>query len=582
MIPSQVVDEIRERVSIREIIGEVVRLKKVGRHFSGLCPFHQEKTPSFTVSEDKQLYYCFGCGEGGTVYTFMMKFHRLSFPEALERLSERAGIDLSQYSKEASELEKTRELKQKAHALLEYAAQKFHDYFLKSAQGKKARDYALSRGFDETVWKKRKLGLAPSGWDTLVEALKRDGHDLELALKVGLVQKRSDGSYFDVFRDRWMFPISDISGKVIAFGGRTLGTEMPKYLNSSETLLFSKRKTLYGLDQAVLSLKSGSVIVVVEGYADQVALNQMGIENAVATLGTALTPDHAKLLKRYCDEAVVVFDGDEAGQKAAVRSMKPLLCGGLHASVAFLPTGQDPDQFVRKEGQAGFLKLVHGREPLLGYFIETFYLRETNLSKKTQSLSFLKEMIQDTHDPNLRESLINEVIKLSKVDRAVLESRAPQRAKMDETKFKSPVRSQQSIPEEWTLLRVVAEIPEAFDHFHSDFVRAVFPQERMEQILNWFDKIERLDQPHISSYVDAWEDEPTRPFLAKAFMNENLNLKEQWSQVWNECLKKMRDRKVSLLSSEIEAAEKKGDDQGVEKLFLEMTELKTWKGLTLS
>ena len=299
------IDEIRDRVDIVRVIGEVLPLKKAGRNFVGLCPFHGEKTPSFSVNQQKQLYYCFGCGEGGTVFTFLMKYHHHTFPEALDRLAGISGIDLEPYKGNQEDLKKRRKEKERFVELMNYARDAYHKAFSSSNVGEKARVYLKRRGISTETAQTLKLGYAPPGWGTLVQALERDGKSLPDALRLGLVgQKKDKSGFYDQFRDRLMFPIESVKDEVVGFGGRVLGDDTPKYLNSSQTPLFDKGALLYGLNRVIPLLREEKTLFVVEGYMDQVSLTEHGIPNVVATLGTALTDQHAKLLRRHAQNVI--------------------------------------------------------------------------------------------------------------------------------------------------------------------------------------------------------------------------------------------------------------------------------------
>ena len=360
-VPDHVIAEIRDRVDIVELIGGYVQLKRSGRNFQGLCPFHQEKTGSFNVNPDRAIYHCFGCGVTGDVFSFLMEHDHLSFPEALRQLAGRAGVDLAKYEGVSSAASGKRDLLYRAHAL----AVRLYRETLKRDEGRAAREEISRRGLSQEIVDEYRLGAASDSWDRLLSVAAKDGIRPDVLERAGLAIRKDSGGYYDRFRGRLMFPIEVIGGKVIGFGGRILGEGEPKYLNSPESPLFQKRKTLYGFPQAQDSIRKERRAILVEGYTDVLALAEAGIRGALASLGTAFTPDHATFLARSCDEVLVLFDGDEAGQNAARASCGALLGAGLKVRVIFLPAGEDPDSLIRREGPDRFReRLESGQEVL--------------------------------------------------------------------------------------------------------------------------------------------------------------------------------------------------------------------------
>jgi DNA primase len=353
-IPEHFIQDLLERTDIVAVIDERVQLKKTGRNYSARCPFHDEKTPSFSVAPDKQFYYCFGCGATGTAITFLMEYDHLDFPEAVEQLAGRAGLEVP---REGGDGRKTREEQDRLKPIYEILerAERFYRQQLKSAREReKAVNYLKDRGLTGEIAARFGLGLAPPGFDNLITGLSLDEAGIEQALTAGLLVRREDtGRVYDKFRDRVIFPIRDARGRTVAFGGRLLGDGKPKYLNSPETTVYHKGRELYGLHEWRQSRDRSSRLFVVEGYMDVIALHQFGIPNVVATLGTATTAEHAQLLFRQVDEAVLCFDGDDAGRRAAWRALESLLerlDDGKEARFLFLPEGYDPDSLVRERG----------------------------------------------------------------------------------------------------------------------------------------------------------------------------------------------------------------------------------------
>lgn len=369
----EIVDRVRSAADILRTVGEFVPLRKAGRRHVGLCPFHAEKTPSFSVDEQKQFFYCFGCGTGGDVFKFVMLHEKLEFPQALELLAEKNGIELPRARPGGSGSRELKDRLQEANA----AAAAFYRAALANEQaGRPGREYLERRGIARATVERLGLGYAPRGWEGLkAHLLSRGFTPVELAAS-GLVVPRADGSgSYDRFRERIVFPIASASGKVVAFGGRTITAQEgpahePKYMNSPETPIYSKSETLYGLYHGREALRANGFAVLVEGYLDFASLFEAGIENVVASLGTAFTDGHARLLARHVDAVVVNYDADTAGKTAALRSLVPLVARGLKVRVLRLPAGEDPDKFVRRAGPVAYRKALESAPDHMDYVID--------------------------------------------------------------------------------------------------------------------------------------------------------------------------------------------------------------------
>jgi DNA primase len=365
MISQDKIAEIRHRASIVEVISDHVTLKKAGRNHMGLCPFHAEKTPSFTVSEEKAIYHCFGCQSGGSVFHFLMNYDHLTFPEAVERVAKRYGITVEQDSRYVSRDGGERE---KLYRANEQVALNYQRLLFTHPEGRKALEYLKGRGVDEATARKFMLGYAPQTGSGLFKVFSQERIASSDACRLGLIGQRGPERFYEKFFGRLIFPIVSPAGKVVAFGGRVLDNALPKYLNSSETPLFHKGSTLYGLQQAKDGIRQTDRVVVVEGYLDVIALAQHDIPYAVATLGTALTADHVRVLSRYTKNIIALFDGDEAGRKAGARGFEIFLETGLLGRAAFLPKGEDPDTFVRSRGRAALEAVLEQAVPLADYY----------------------------------------------------------------------------------------------------------------------------------------------------------------------------------------------------------------------
>ena len=366
-IPDAFIDDLLARTDIVEVIGTRVPLKRQGKEYSARCPFHDERSPSFTVSQTKQFYHCFGCGAHGTAISFLMNYDRLEFLDAVDELAKRAGMEVPKETQKRNETDDGRDM----YAALDAAAKFFQRQLQESD---KARTYLDQRGVDESIRTQFSIGYAPDGFSALKDALGSDERRIKLLDRTGMLSRSDNGRVYDKFRDRVMFPIHDRRGRVIAFGGRVLAKDDgPKYLNSPETPLFHKGRELYGLWQVRQANQKIERLVVVEGYMDVVSLFQYGVTQAVATLGTATTPDHAELLFRNSPDVYFCFDGDAAGQRAAwkaLESVLPRMKDGRQAFFLFLPDGEDPDSIVRSEGAAGFDRRLQQATPLSQFFYD--------------------------------------------------------------------------------------------------------------------------------------------------------------------------------------------------------------------
>ncbi|MEK4908271.1 DNA primase [Niallia circulans] len=393
-IPEEKLNEIKQATDIVEIIGEHVSLTRQGRNFIGLCPFHGEKTPSFTVSPDKQIFHCFGCHAGGNVFTFLMDLEGTSFVEVATSLADRASIDLGI---EINELEKKlaipNDLQQMidAHELL---SKFYHHLLVNTKDGQHALEYLTNRGFTLPIIEKFQIGYTLNSWDLAVKFLGKRKFDVSLLEKAGLIVKSErDEKYFDRFRDRIIFPISDRNGNTIAFSGRALGDNNPKYLNSPETPIFNKSNTLYNFHKARPIIRKLQQAVLFEGFADVIAANRAGVENSVATMGTSLTEEHIAILKRNARNITICYDSDSAGIEAAFRAGQLLTKANCVVKVVMLPDGMDPDDYVNKFGEDKLQQeILHGSIPFMGFKM-LYYRRGKNLQNEGDKLAYIEEVI---------------------------------------------------------------------------------------------------------------------------------------------------------------------------------------------
>lgn len=429
---SDLLEEIRNRCDIVDIISGYVHLKPAGKGFKGLCPFHEEKTPSFMVSPEKQLFHCFGCGEGGNVFNFLMKYEKLSFFEAVKMLAQKAGVPLPVDEEKENILHKKKERLYKLNNLV---ANYYRECLFRTNQGKKVINYFKKRGISDTSVEKYKLGYAPSSWDALSNFLKKKGYSYEELIKAGLIKKsKIEGKYIDYFRDRIIFPIFNLSGKVIGFGGRVLDDSLPKYINSPETLVYNKGSNLYSLNFAKESIRKENRVIIVEGYTDVLISQQYEFNNIAASLGTALTTNQINLIKRFTDTVLIAYDADSAGNMATIRSLDLLVKAGLEVKVIALPQGYDPADFLIKKGRETFQNLIDRSLSLIDYKLKILY---SKYSIKTieGKVKVVKEILPtlsvmgDEDEVRAQTKKISEELKLS--DEAI---------RIDLTKYKKGLR----------------------------------------------------------------------------------------------------------------------------------------------
>lgn len=488
-------DELTARCEISEVVSHYVPLTKKGNNLWGLCPFHNEKTPSFSVSIDKQIYHCFGCGKGGGVINFIMEAEQLSFPDAVRFLADQAGMEVP---------DDRGDFPQKRTRLLEVnqAAARFFHQTLLSPEGEAAMDYIRRRGISRGAITRFGLGAAPNQWDGLLTAMRAQGFDTQALLDVGLVLRSKNGHVYDRFRNRLIFPIIDIRGAVIGFGGRVLDDSLPKYLNSPDSAIFNKGRNLFAMNLAKKS-KQGRIILT-EGYMDALSLHQAGFDCAVASLGTALTPDHAKLLSRYTKEVVIAYDGDKAGVTAASRAISILEKTGLSVKVLQMQGAKDPDEFIKKNGSQAFSLLLERSENHMEYRLLQIQTRY-DLKDPQQKIAFLKEaaaLVASLPSPVAREVYGGRAAELAGVSASAMElevkrlyqARAKQAKKQALRKVLAPAVSAQ--PDSRTL--------------HYDNVHSALAEEGVLRLL-------LLDDTLFSALDDLQPEEFSAPFLGRVY-----------------------------------------------------------------
>ena len=425
LISENVINQVRDRVDIVEIVGHHVSLTRAGQNLKGLCPFHQEKSPSFTVSQSRQIFHCFGCGAGGNVFTFLMRITGANFPEIVRELGQKLGIDVPDSEPSSGpQAAQANRLEPLNRAVTAWFQQNLRD----GMTGATARDYLAGRGIQAGTIERFEIGCAPAEWDGLIRALSKQGFAQNDLAAAGLTVARehATGAY-DRFRARVMFPITDLRKRVVGFGGRILGEGTPKYLNSPDTLLFKKGQTLYALDLAREAVARLKTVIVVEGYFDVVALHQAGLTHTVATLGTALTAEHIQVLRRFASKVVLLFDPDQAGVRAALRGLDLFVNSGIGVKVVRLPIGEDPDTYVRKEGPEAFARLEEQAPSLLDFALEhrLSTAESSTIEERIRSVDDVLRILQKSEHPLEREERIRVVAERLGVSQQRLIERYP-------------------------------------------------------------------------------------------------------------------------------------------------------------
>ncbi len=584
-IPDEKITAIKNASDIVDVVAESVSLRRAGRNFLGLCPFHAEKTPSFTVSPDKQIYYCFGCGAGGNVFSFLMKHGGMSFPEAAKALAGRYGIDLP--TRDLTPHEKKKLTERESILTLNGEAMTFYrDCLLSDEDGKQAKSYLIKRGMTKKTIETHQLGFAPDGWDHLVRHFRLRRRNVATALQAGLIVRRQKGDgCYDRFRNRIIFPIFNAQNQPIGFGGRVMDDSLPKYLNSPESPVYHKSQSLYGLNRARQKCRATQTVYVVEGYFDLLTMHQFGLENTVATLGTSLTDEHVKILKGFVGEggrAVLVYDSDQAGIKAAQRSVAVFQKGLLDARILVLPKGHDPDSFLLAHGPDEFLKAAGESMGMLAFMVEMAVDKHgLNIDGKVRIVNDLKPAILAIGDPvarslrikQLAERLgVDESVILQKIRRPLAVPRRPGWLKDRQPDQASP-DSRSPRGERYRLERQVVAMMLQFPEMIADIGRkdliAHFTDPMLAEIGNSIiDHFSRTGSD-IAGLVSRWEDADKKALVARLSLTDEHWDRDGCMNLINQFEASVRRRDKALLKR-IDAAEKRGDKALVDQLLLEM------------
>ena len=542
-------DRVKQQADIVRVVGDYVRLKKTGKDFAGLCPFHQEKTPSFTVSPIKQIFYCFGCGKGGDIFNFVMDMEKCQFPEAVRTVAAKCGISIPRPRERSPEENKENQQRKLLLEMHREAQAFFANQIAGTLEGKAARAYLEDRGMDSKTIDRFGIGYAPSDGDALLRVLKRKKYAEESLVESGLISRGEDGGrLYDRFRRRITFPIANESGKIVAFGCRALGDDQPKYLNSPETPIYSKSNLLYHLDRAKEALRRSDFAVLVEGYMDAIAVARAGISNVVASCGTSLAEPQIKLLSRFTKRVIVNYDPDTAGQSATERSISLLLEQDFEVRVLALPPvgdkKADPDLFIRERGVAEYTQLLKNAPPYVDYLIAR--ARQMDLTTgegKRRAVNFLLPYVQKIPNSILRSEWATRIAQQLRLDEPVLRAALSKaaRERRSEVKLQPELVSRSAKPVERRLIRMLAE---------SQGFRRELAQQLQNGALHQHLETEKIFVALISASL---ADEPSQPAEIAALLEERdrrtlfeILFEEASEPTWDEamsCVEALQQRK---------------------------------------
>ena len=557
---------------------EYLALKKAGRNFVGLCPFHQEKTASFTINREKQIFYCFGCGEGGNVITFLMKIAGKSFPEAIKELAEKTGVILPSRltSKDGREKDYLRE---SITALNLKAAQQFSRNLFSPA-GKEAREYLKKRGIAEETTKQFRLGYAPDNWRSLTDYIEGSGQPLKLAEQAGLVIAGKDGGFYDRFRGRLIFPIENVFGEVVAFGGRILDKGEPKYLNSPESPVYIKGKNLYGLNKTKEEIRKKGSAIIVEGYFDLISLWNTGICNVVATLGTALTREHLGLLRRYTVDVVALFDSDVAGRKALDRSLELFLGMNMRARALILPGDFDPDDYLKKFGKDKLEELISHAQPLSDYYIENVLGGGKTFEDKREMIKTAMEFISKISDKKEKDLFIKRIAEKTGINEELLinetykneTQRKPQRGK---EKLQPNINNDLV---EVHLIQLLLEYPQKTIQAENESILDYFLQPQLQVIgKKIIDTYKLLGFVDVGVILSADEDSSLRErifqLMMKALPADDVMLEKIFTDNIRQIKKKWYKDQHRQIKLKLGKAQENGNEELINKLLREKENL---------
>ena len=594
LISDDLIDQIRERVDIAEVVSQHVSLTRAGQNLKGLCPFHHEKTPSFNVSPSRQIFHCFGCGTGGNVFTFLMKLTGASFPDTVRELGQKCGVEVAEASVGVPDRQGA--LLSRIEHVNSCAANWFQKNLMDPSGGKEGSAYLLGRGIHAQSIQSFRIGFAPEGWDGLLRALAREGYSPSELATAGLVvakdtalrQRSATDGFYDRFRARVMFPITDLRKRIIAFGGRTIGDGTPKYLNSPDTPLFRKGQTLFALESARETASRCQTLIIVEGYFDVVALHQAGLHNVVATLGTALTPEHVQLIRRFVSKVVLLFDPDAAGVRAALRSLDLFVNSGLSVTVVSLPQGDDPDTFVRKHGVERFVFLQDKAPSLLDFAVE-HSLRDAvsgTLEDRVRSVDEILRILQKGGHPIEREERIRRVAERLGLNQRALIERYPTLFAREKVRVGSPMPGSSVAgkakrhPEERDLLYLLLQgnlSPADIRRLSPELFTMPLYRHAIERAAQHVDRDGRVS---VRRLLDDLLNDPECESLASELSMLDQHFDDMAAHI-RDCFdtveRKRREARLQGLITELKAAEHDKRDEEVHRLNMQINELRMRK-----
>lgn len=566
------IEEIKSRVDIVELASEYLTLKKAGRNYLGLCPFHQEKTPSFTVNREKQIFYCFGCGEGGNVITLLMKIANKSFPEAIKYLAEKTGVLLPVRTFGSDGREKD-SLRDEMFHLNARAAQYFARQ-LASPAGKAVRDYLQKRAVTEETVRQFRLGYAPDAWRSLADDMEGSGLSLKMAEQAGLVIAGKEGSFYDRFRGRLIFPIENAFGEIVAFGGRVIGEGEPKYLNSPESPVYSKGKNLYGLNKAKEAIRRNGFCLIVEGYFDAISLWNAGVRNVVATLGTALTRDHLELLRRYTQEVVALFDPDTAGRKALDRSLELFLGAGMSARALILPDGCDPDDFVKKYGPGKLEELIALAPAISDYYIDSVLGNGKTFEENRDLVKTAMEFVGKINNEIEKNLFIRRIAEKSGIDQALLKreihrkpASAPSGAGVKKASGGIAVN-----PLEFNLIRLMLEYPQKALLVDSEKILDYFLEPALKDLgTKIIQTYKLLGYVDVNVLLPSDEDKPLREHIYKMSMEAPPTDDDRVERNFDDNIRRIREKWYKEQKRQVQHKLRQAQEGGNSELIRELT-----------
>jgi DNA primase len=582
-ISEEKIEEIKERSDFIQIASEYVTLKKIGRNFQGLCPFHSEKTPSFTINEEKGIFHCFGCGAGGNIFTFLMRAANLSFPEAARQLAKRAGVELPREEMTKAE-RKNRQERESLFQVNRLASEYFQHLLLNSQEGEGALKYLQSRGLSKELIIQYRLGYAPEAWNKLLNWLSEKKVSLSWAERVGLIAPslKKKGDYYDHFRGRIIFPIFDLQGRILGFGGRVLGQGQPKYLNSPESLIYQKSKSLYGLYQAREAIQREDMVLLVEGYFDLLTLHQHHFLNSVATLGTALTREHIDILKRYTKRFMLLFDADEGGKKAAQRSLELFLEKELSAKAVVLAPGYDPDSYLREFGAEGLSEKMKEAPFLVDFFIEETAKRfDASISGKAAAVvEGLAPMVARIKNLIERDLYIKKVAEMLGLKEEVIRGslKQPRKGSRFEQVGTDVVADSGPRGAEETLLQLMLEFPSLTARVRDEKIVELFSEPVFRKIgIKLLEEQGKTGKLEASKIIDLLEDEQSQRTLSQLSLREPNFSRENFQKIFRDCILKIKLNDLELqkrrLLADMREAEEKKDNPRRNNLSLKWQEV---------